>query len=114
MMQYLIVFGTHAMDHLPEEEMPAVDKAAHAVTKEAIDAGVYVSAGGLFEKATIVATDGSVTDGPYPDAIGGFMLIEVPSHEVALRRAAKIAHACRCPQTVWEVGADPQLDAMIR
>jgi hypothetical protein len=31
MTQYLILFGAHAMDHIPDEEMPAVAKAAHAV-----------------------------------------------------------------------------------
>jgi hypothetical protein len=30
MTQYLISFGAHAMDHVPEEEWPAVGKAAHA------------------------------------------------------------------------------------
>jgi hypothetical protein len=53
------------MDHIPEEEMPAVAKAAHAVCQEAINAGVYVLAGGLEDRpASIVATDGTVTDSP--------------------------------------------------
>jgi hypothetical protein len=115
MTQYLISFGAHAMDHLPEEDMPAVAKAAHAVCQEAINAGVYVSAGGLGNQpASIVATDGAVTDGPYPDAIGGFTLVDVPSREEALQWAAKTAAACRCAQEVREIGADPELNAMLR
>jgi hypothetical protein len=113
--RYLISFGAHAMDDIPDEEMPAVAKAAHAVVQEAVDAGVFVFAGGLEnQKASIVATDGTVTDGPYPEAIGGAMLIDVPSREEALRWAAKIAVACRCAQEVREFGPDPELDAMLR
>ena len=115
MTRYLISFGAHAMDHIPDEEGPAVAEAAHAVVQEAIDAGVYVVAGGLEDQpASIVATDGTVTDGPYPEAIGGFTIVEVPSREEALAWAAKIAVACRCAQEVREVGFDPELDAMLR
>src|SRR2546430_4058235 len=60
------------MDHIPDQDMPAVARAARAAVQEAINAGVYVSAGGLEDQpASIVATDGAVTDGPYPQAIGG-------------------------------------------
>ena len=38
------------MDHIPEEEIPDVAEAAHAVVKEAQDAGVWVFAGGLDEE----------------------------------------------------------------
>ena len=115
MTQYLISFDAHAMDYIPDEEGPAVGKAAHAVVQEAINAGVYVSSGGLESRpASIVATDGTVTDGPLPEAIGGFTLVEVPAREEALQWAAKIAVACRCAQEVREVGFDPELDAMLR
>ena len=115
MTQYLISFGAGAMDHIADEDMPAVARAAHAAAQEAIDAGVYVSAGGLeTQRASIVATDGAVTDGPYPEAIGGFTLVDVPSREEALQWAARIAVACRCAQEVREIGADPELDAMLR
>ena len=115
MTQYLISFGAHAMDHIPDEDAPAVARAAHAAVQEAINAGVYVSAGGLENQpACIVATDGAVTDGPYPEAIGGFTLVDVPSREEALQWAAKIAAACRCAQEVRVIGADPELDAMLR
>ena len=115
MTQYLIIIDAHAMDHIPGEDMPAVADAAHAVVQEAIDAGVYVSAGGLEDQpASIVATDGTVTEGTYPQAIGGFTLVDVPAREEALEWAAKFAAACRCPQEVREIGFDPQLDAMLR
>ena len=115
MTQYLISFDAHAMDHVPARTRPAVATAARAAVQEAINAGVYVSAGGLEnQSASIVATDGAVTDGPYPEAIGGFTLLDVPSREEALQWAAKIAVACRCAQEVREIGADPELDAMLR
>ena len=115
MTRYLISFDAGAMDHIPEEEMPDVGKAAHAVVQEAVNAGVWVFGGGLEnQKASIVATNGTVTDGPYPEAIGGFTLVDVPSREEALQWAAKIAVACRCAQEVREIGADPELDTMLR
>ena len=115
MTQYLISSGAHAMDYIPDEDMPAVAKAAHAVVQEAINAGVYVAAGGLEDlPASIVATDGTVTDGPNPEAIGGFTLVNVRSREEALEWAAKIAVACRCAQEVREIGTDPELTAMLR
>jgi hypothetical protein len=115
MTQYLISFDAHAMDHIPDEEMPAVAKAAHAVCQEAINAGVFVCAGGLEDqRASIVATDGTVTDGPHPEVIGGVTVVEAPSREEALKWAAKFAVACRCAQEVWEFGFDPELDAMLR
>jgi len=115
MTQYLILFGAHAMDHIPDEDMPAVAEAAHAVTQEAINAGVFVCAGGLGDqRASIVAPDGTVTDGPYPEAIGGVMVVEVPSRAEALKWAAKTAGACRCAVQLWEFGFDPELDAMLR
>jgi hypothetical protein len=59
MMRYLISFDAHAMDHIPDEGMPAVAKAAHEVVEEAMNAGVWVFGGGLEnQKASIVATDG--------------------------------------------------------
>jgi hypothetical protein len=98
MTRYLISFDAHAMDHIPDEDMPAVAKAAHAVAQEALNAGVYVLAGGLEnQRASIVATDGTVTDGPYPEAIGGVTVVEVPSREEALEwpRSASPAAARR-------------------
>jgi hypothetical protein len=109
--RYLISFGAHAMGHIPEEELPAVADAAHAVVQQAMEAGVWVFGGGLeVRKASIVATDGTVTDGPYPEAIGGMSIIDVPSREEALEWGAKIAVACRCAQEVREFMPDPMVD----
>jgi hypothetical protein len=108
MTRYLISFDAHAMDYIPDEEGPDVAEAAHAVVREAMDAGVWVFGGGLEnQRASIVATDGAVTDGPYPEAIGGLSVIEAPSREEALEWAAKIAVACRCAQEVREFMPDP-------
>ena len=107
MTQYLISFDDGWMD-FPREELPDVAKAAHEVVVEAQNAGVWVFGGGLeSQRASIVATDGTVTDGPYPEAIGGFCVVDVPSREEALAWAAKIAVACRCAQEVREIGYDP-------
>ena len=117
MTRYLISFDAGAMDHIPDEEMPAVAKAAHAVVQEAVNAGVWVFGAGLeSQRASVVATDGMVTDGPYPETkevIGGFTLVDVPSREEALKWAAKIAVACRCAQEVRELLPDPEQDAML-
>ena len=108
MPRYLISFDAHAMDHIPDEEMPAVAEAAHEVVAEALNAGVWVFGGGLeTQKASIVATDGTVTEGAYPEAIGGLCVVEVPSREDALAWAAKTANACRCAQEVREFMPDP-------
>ena len=68
-------------------------EAAHKVVQEAKNAGVWVFGGGVErQRASVVATDGVVTDGPYPETkavIGGFSIIDVPSREEALAWAAK-------------------------
>jgi hypothetical protein len=115
MTRYLISFDARAMDHIPDEEMPAVAKAAHAVVQEAVNAGVWVFGGGLeTQKASVVATDGTVIDGPYPEAIGGLCIVDVPSRDEALEWAAKTASACRCAQEVREFMPDAEADAMLR
>jgi hypothetical protein len=64
MTTYLILLDAHAMDHVSDKDMPAVDEATHAVCQQAVNAGVRVCGGGLpDQKASIVATDGTVTDG---------------------------------------------------
>src|SRR6476659_4521887 len=111
MTRYLISFGAHAMDHIPDEDMPAVAKASIEVVKEAQDAGVWVYGAGLeSQRASIVATDGMVTDGPFPETkevIGGFSIVDVSSRAEALAWAAKIAAACRCAQEVRVILPDP-------
>ena len=111
MARYLISFNDGAMDHIPAEEIPDVAKAAHAAMHEAVNAGVWVFAAGLErQRASVVGTDGLVTDGPYPETkevIGGFAVVDVPSREEALEWAAKVAVACRCAQEVRELLPDP-------
>jgi hypothetical protein len=112
MPRYLISYDDGAMDYNPEEEMPAVGKAAHAVIKDAQDAGVWVFAGGAFPhdqvSAKLVAPDGSVTDSAKRKAyIAGVTIIDVPWLEEALQWSAKIAAACRCAQEVREFVPDP-------
>jgi hypothetical protein len=95
-----------------------VGKASHEVVEEAVNAGVWVYGGGLErQRASIVATDGMVTDGPYPETkevIGGFSVVDVATREEALAWAAKIAAACRCAQEVRELMPDPETDEMLR
>ena len=110
MTQYLISFDDGAMS-FPQQELPDVTEAAQKVVQEARNAGVWVFSGGLAsQRASIVATDGTVTDGPYPETkevLGGFAVVDVPSREEALQWAAKIAVACRCAQEVRELLPDP-------
>src|SRR3954447_4219166 len=118
MPRYLISFNDGAMDHIPDEEMAAVGKAAHAVVQEAVNAGVWVYGAGLErQRASVVATDGMVTDGPYPETkevIGGFAVVDVASREEALAWASRIAVGCRCAQEVRELLPDPETDAVLR
>ena len=114
MARYLISFDDGAMT-FPEEELPDVAAAAHAVAKEAQDSGVWVFGGGLhsYEEVSVVATEGTVTDAYEEQAyIGGFLVVDVPSREEALEWAAKIAVACRCAQEVPRVRA--RFDCLMR
>jgi hypothetical protein len=109
MPRYLISFDEGAMS-VPHQDLPAVADAAHAVTREAQAAGVWVFAGGLrpVEDVTVVATDGTVADGPEDKAyVGGLTIVDVPSRDEALEWAAKFAVACRCAHAVREFLPDP-------
>jgi hypothetical protein len=71
MTRYLISFDDGAMT-FPEEDLPAV-------AQEAKDAGVWVFGGGLHshEEVSVVATDGTVTEG-HPESkayVGGFAVV---------------------------------------
>jgi len=63
------------------------------------------------QKASIVAAEGTVTDGSYPEAIGGLCVVDVRSPEEALEWAAKTAVACRCAQEVRQFMPDPTVGA---
>jgi hypothetical protein len=112
MTKYLISFPGPAMD-IPAEDLDAVSEAAHAVIREAKNAGVYVFGGGINEDVAplMVAADGTVTNETYPQTRafdGGFCVLELPSREAAVHWAAKIAGACRCSQELREFGYDPE------
>ena len=90
MARYQISFDDGAMT-FPEEDLPAVGEAAHGVVRAAQESGVWIFGGGLqSQRVSVVATDGTITEGPYPETkavIGGFSIIEVPTHEEALEWA---------------------------
>jgi hypothetical protein len=77
MTRYLTSFDDGAMT-FPEEDLPDVAKAAHAVVDQAVGKAY----------------------------IGGFAVVDVPSREEALQWAGKIAVACRCAQEVREFVPD--------
>jgi hypothetical protein len=112
MTRYLISFDDGTMI-IPDEDFDDVGRAAHDVVEEAQRDGVWITGAGLrSQRASVVATDGTVTDGPYPETkavLGGFAIVDVPSHEEALRWASKFASACRCAQEVRELMHDPSV-----
>ena len=112
MHRYLISFDDGAMDHIPEQDLPMVGEAARVLVREAKAAGIWIFGGGVQrQKSSIVATDGTNTNGPVPETmsvVGGFSIIEVPSRDEALLWAARFAKACRCSQEVREIMIDPE------
>jgi hypothetical protein len=112
MPRYLISFDDGSMDHIPADDLPAVGDAAHAVVREAKDAGIWIFGGGIQrQQSTVVSVDGTIAVGPVPETkavVGGFSIIEVPSREQALVWAGRIAEACRCAQEVREIMFDPE------
>jgi len=111
MAKYLISFPGAAMV-VPNGELEAVGRDAHAVIEAAKAAGVYVFAGGIDNGVppALVSEDGEVAEGGYPWAPaldGGFTVLELPSREEAIAWAARIATACRCAQELRVFGVDP-------
>ena len=108
----MISFDDGAMDHVVDD-LSAADEAAHHVVREAQEAGVWVTGGGLMrQQATIVDPDGSVRLGDFPEkkaVVGGFAIIEVKTLDDALDWAVRIACACRCPQEVRILLDDPEV-----
>lgn len=85
MPRYLISFDDGSMDHIPPQDMPAADDAARAVVRRAKSAGIWIFGCGILrQRAAIVAIDGSISDGPFPEikaVVGGFSIIEVPTRD---------------------------------
>ena len=112
MAKYLISFPSAAIN-LPDSELQAVDRDAHAVIREAKEAGVYVFGGGIDETVppVLVSANGSVAEGGYswaPPLTGGFTVLELPSSKEAIAWAARFAKACRCDQELRVFGLDPE------
>ncbi len=111
-MKYLISFPAPAMI-ISAEEMSAVSEASHEVIREAKAVGVYVFGGGINEGVVplMVAADGSVKNETYlqtKEFTGGFCVLELPSREVAVDWATKLARACSCSQELREFHFDPE------
>lgn len=111
MQRYLISFDDGSMT-VSDADLPAVSQASRTVVREAKAAGVWIFGGGLLsQQASIVASDGSISAGPYPETkavLGGFAIFEVPSRDEAVQWATKLAAACRCAQEVREIMYDPE------
>lgn len=112
MIAYLISFPAKAMN-VPAEELAAVGEAAHAVIREAKAAGIHVFSGGIDAAfpPLLVAGDATVDRLNAPETRGldgGFCVLRLPSYDLAVAWAAKLARACRCPQELRVFGADPE------
>ena len=99
--------------NVPAEEMAAVGDASRAVIREAKAAGIYIFGGGMNAGVAPVrvAADGRCTSDLYRETReldGGFCVLELPSREVAVEWAAKLAAACRCAQELREFYYDPE------
>ena len=111
MAKYLISFPSAAMV-VPDGQLEAVGRDAHAVIDEAKAAGVYVFGGGIDEAVppVLVAADGTFSTGGYswaPPLNGGFSVLELPSRQDAIAWAARLASVCRCHQELRVFGFDP-------
>lgn len=110
-MKYLISFPAEAMQLSPEE-FEAAGRDSRQVIMDAKAAGVYVFGGGLDEEvpAVMVAADGTVTEGTYPQTRklnGGFTVLELPTRDDAVEWARRIAEACRTTQELRVFMFDP-------
>ena len=117
MTRYIILFDDGDMI-FPDEDLPDVARAALAVVQEARDAGVWVFGAGLqHQDPSVVATDGTVTDGPYPEEQGAPRRIRGRRRAVARGRpwrgpprspspaAVRNRSSCSCPTRPPERGA---------
>ena len=79
MTRYLISFDAHAMDHIPDEDMPAVAKASHEVVQEAVNAGVWVFGGGLENQKGSVGYGTSTSQRPVTERDTAVLVCETTS-----------------------------------
>ena len=111
MAKYLIAFPSSAMV-VPDGEWDAVVRDSHAVIEDAKAAGVHVFAGGIDDTTPVlrVSADGRAVDGASNgarDIDGGFAIFELPTREVAIDWAARLAKACRADQELRVFHFDP-------
>jgi hypothetical protein len=109
--KYLVSFPSAEME-VPPEGLQVVSDDSRAVVAEAKAAGVWVFGGGLDDSVApvLVAGDGTLTEGGYPQTSGldgGWAVLEVPTREEAVAWAARLAAACRCRQELRVFHHDP-------
>ena len=118
MAQYLLYFNQQWVGDHSAEWFQSRAPLAMAVTKEMIEAGVYVFAGGLEEEdgpvfhADPTGAELAIADGHYEESdrwMGGFAIVEVPDDETAKIWAGKVAEACGWPQEVRKFKPMPPL-----
>ena len=106
MTYYLISFPSEAMV-LSDEEFAQAVIDSNAVSKEAMDAGVWMFGGGILESVepVLISGDGTIRTETYPGShlTGGLTVLDLPDRASAEVWAAKIAAACRCPQELREL-----------
>jgi hypothetical protein len=109
MSQYLIaVINGPDTRSRPREQMAGIHAAVSAVNQKALDAGMFVFAGGLHDQSATTTVDprsgkAELSDGPYLESkeyIGGFWVIDVPDLDAALEFSREASLAC---QEVLEV-----------
>lgn len=109
MPQYLIaVYDQPETRSRPAEQMAEIVADVGAVNQKAMDAGIFVFAGGLHDQSATTTVDAragkaELSDGPYIETkeyLGGFWVIEVADLDAALEFAREAAIACRQPLEV--------------
>ena len=116
MSQYLIaVYDQPETRTRPREDMTEIVEAVGAVNQKAMEAGIFVFAGGLHDPSASTTVDArggrpEITDGPYLESkeyLGGFWVIDVPDLDAALQWAREAAVACRQPLEVRPFMEEP-------
>lgn len=116
MPQYLLaVYDQPDTRTRSREEMEPIIAAVGAVNQKAMDAGIFVFAGGLHDQSATTTVDArsgtpQLIDGPYLETkeyIGGFWVIEVADLDAALTWAREAAVACGQPLEVRPFMAEP-------
>ena len=120
MSQFLIaVYDQPETRSRPAAEMSDIIAAVDAVNQKAMDAGIFVFAGGLHDQSATTTVDArggraEVIDGPYLESkeyLGGFWVIDVPDLDAALEWAREAAVACRQPLEVRPFMEEPPAGA---